>query len=177
MICAVHDPTIPLQIERLRRKMSRLGTMITIGFGSLALFPILLIVPYTAAAAPLSLALSLSMTLYSALLLRSALRCPACHTATRLDRYWVCGFCTFEHTTRHLLSRHTFVETCARQVCGKPPHSLICFGCRKPIIWDDAGFKNAPEKSAWLPHSPPVPMPVPPEKPLARPRPIEIHRR
>ena len=161
----------PLQIERLRRTMSRFARVKAVGFGSLALFPILLIMPYTTGVAiPVFLVVSVSATLYGASLLRSGLSCPMCSAVTRLDRYWVCGFCTFEHTTRHLLFNHTFVEKCAR--CPNTPHSLICFRCRKPSIFDQDVFSRSPTKSAWLPDSPPL-SEAPPEKPMQPPRPID----
>jgi hypothetical protein len=157
---------VPLQAERLRRATSRFGTARTIAFGALGLFLIHLVVPLPIPLANLLLpSVSVLMTLYSASQLHSALSCPECGALTRLDHYWVCGFCTFEHKTQHVLFGHTFVETCARPLCGRKQYSFICWNCRQPIIFDKQAFRYDEEKSAFYPDYPSVaPTPAPVEE-------------
>jgi hypothetical protein len=163
-------PLPPLQIERLRRRTSCFRTAKKVAAVSLGIFFILLVVPLPIPLANLLFpGVSFAMTLYGASLLHGALACPHCRALTRLNHHWVCGVCTFEHTARHMLFGHTFVETCARPKCGATPHSLICWNCREPIIFDESPFK--PETSAWLPDSPPR---TQPPKPVVKDRPPKI---
>jgi hypothetical protein len=169
---------IPLQTERLRRAASRFGIARTLAFGSLGLLVIHSAVPLPIPLATLLfLGVSLAMIAYAAFVLRSSLSCPQCLARTRLDRPWVCGFCAFEHTTRHVLFRHTFVETCARPKCGRKQLSFICWNCREPMLLEKGTSVYDQEQSGYHPDCPP---PAPKQQatiPDRPPKPIDAHLR
>jgi hypothetical protein len=169
---------IPLQTERLRRATSRFGIARTLAFGSLGLLVI-----HSAVSIPIPLAtlffpgVSLAMTAYGASLLHSSLSCPRCLARTRLDRPWVCGFCTFEHMTRHVLFGHTFVGTCARPKCGRKQLSFICWNCGEPMLLEKETSMYDQGKAGYHPDYPPPPPKEQVTMPDRPPKPIDAHLR
>jgi hypothetical protein len=96
------------------------------------------------------------------------------YARTPITLAWVCGFCAKTHPPFKLLnSRHTSLDTCVNVNCKARQHSIICFRCRQPIVWDEYAFRQRPNTSAWLPDYPPLapePEPVREDRP---PRPID----
>jgi hypothetical protein len=92
---------------------------------------------------------------------------------------WVCGFCftghpSFNGLDRLLFWRRTIVDPCRNEGCKHLQHSVICWRCRNPIIWDEEAYRKAP-KPAFPPGRPPRSERIP-EKPKPvrrRPRPID----
>jgi hypothetical protein len=78
------------------------------------------------------------------------------YARTPIVSEWVCGFCAKTHPAfKFLNSRHTFLDTCVN--CKARQHSIICFRCRQPVVWDEEAFRRRPDTSAWLPDYPPLP--------------------
>jgi hypothetical protein len=183
------DPTTLLEIGRLRAHLARRRVALTVIFCIAALavafdisnrlnvfiltYPFLLFPDPIYAAHIFSYGVTLiaiiAFAIFTLFTFRNHwLHCPHCNSRTEIKHTWVCGMCHKEHLLWRIFWKYSFLETCAR--CGKVPHSLICFQCREPIIFDKNAF--APETSAWLPGCPPVALTAP-EKPLERPRPID----
>jgi hypothetical protein len=91
---------------------------------------------------------------------------------------WVCGFCGKTHTASQgplpkgpWAKDHTFLESCESEKCNRAQHSILCWHCNKPIIWDDDAYRHYPQQSAWNPSYPPA-KPEPPGV-IDRPKPID----
>jgi hypothetical protein len=89
---------------------------------------------------------------------------------TGIINKWVCGFCDTTHRAfKWYLWPQTVLHPCPK--CRQTQHSLLCFKCDTPIVWDEEGFARSPKKSAWLfayPPAPPVPAPAIPDRPPRR---------
>jgi hypothetical protein len=179
------DPSTRLEVEKLRGRLGRyqkgwviLFWMLIFEFLVPYVFPIEQWLPFDIGYGYLTLAVVIPFALvvvavafvYPVNFNRCWLACPHCGSETALLHKWVCGYCDRYHFW-WTSWKHSFVETCARKECAAAPHSLICFSCRQPIVWNDAGFKNSPEKSAWLPDSPP------PSEIRQKPEPFEERRK
>jgi hypothetical protein len=84
---------------------------------------------------------------------------------------WVCGFCDKTHPSIQMWwhwRRSTLVDPCEN--CTRRQHSVICWRCRKPIIWDEEAYRRAPNNSASQPGYPPLELsPEPQQVPEDRP--------
>jgi hypothetical protein len=80
------------------------------------------------------------------------LTCDRCHNGFYLGEDWVCGHCE----TRYGFFRNplhldpTFLEQCRHHDCRRTPHSLWCYGCERPIIFDERYFNASPKEFAYL---------------------------
>jgi hypothetical protein len=176
------DPTTRLEVERLRRKLAHFHTAKRI-----IIWILIILSTYTALIAAgatnlillffifpdphLAIGVFLWVT-YAAILVAIGviflflfqnhwLRCPYCGARTAIMHTWVCGSCDKEHSYCRTYWKHSFLEQCAR--CPNKPHSLICFNCREPVVFDDRTYN--PKTPAWLPDYPPVtPTPAPVEE-------------
>jgi hypothetical protein len=85
---------------------------------------------------------------------------------------WVCGFCAKTHRPSQWpgAKNHTFLDPC--ESCKQPQHSILCWRCNEPIIWDDDAYSRYPHKSAWHPAHPPA-KPEPAGVIDRRPKPID----
>jgi hypothetical protein len=87
---------------------------------------------------------------------------------TEIGDSWKCGFCAAEHPPFQAIPwRRTLVDPCRN--CTKRQHSIRCWRCNQPIVWDEDAFGMSPKKSAWRPgHSlielPPEPTREPPQE-------------
>jgi hypothetical protein len=90
---------------------------------------------------------------------------------------WVCGFCGKTHPRYGSFRfwRKTMLDECT---CKARQHSLLCFRCHAPIVWDDDAFKRSPENSAWDPNYPPrEKKPEPPARERRPPKMLKKHLR
>jgi hypothetical protein len=85
---------------------------------------------------------------------------------------WVCGFCPKTNPEFNgWPGQRTLIEQCKK--CGQLQHSVLCWRCDKPLIWDESGYQSNPKNSAWYSGYPPpaeAPPPVTEERP---PKPID----
>jgi hypothetical protein len=89
--------------------------------------------------------------------------------ATAISNPWVCGYCAHVHPRFNSLPwRSTLVDPCKN--CNRRQHSVLCWRCDKPIIWDEDTFRNSQKRSAWHPDFPPSP-PAPEEPKVQERRP------
>jgi hypothetical protein len=87
---------------------------------------------------------------------------------TEIWHAWVCGFCakTNPPFNSGFPWRRTFLDQCKK--CERTQHSVLCWRCRRPLIWDENAFRREPGTSAWLlgyPPAAPMPEPAPEDRP------------
>jgi hypothetical protein len=168
------NTAVSLQVERLRQAAARWHTARVRATWTLVLYVPALAIPWPIPfASSLFIIASVLLVLYGAQALHSqVLTCPHCGGLTKIDCFWVCGFCSLEHFTRQVFFGHTFVERCARSNCGKQAVSFICWTCREPITFNEDAYRRE-TISAYHPDYPPLTT----KKPAEPPRPLPIHRR
>jgi hypothetical protein len=88
-------------------------------------------------------------------LLRRTLTCPDCNTKFPFNVPWVCGHCKMEHREfgRLFEPAPTYVERCPR--CQHRPHSLWCYKCERPMIFDMSSYQVSPDEMAYFLSHPP----------------------
>jgi hypothetical protein len=95
------------------------------------------------------------------------------YASFKITDEWVCGFCGKTHPPFNIRpSRQTFLDKCENVTCKERQHSIICFRCRQPVVWDEDAFRRRPNTSAWFPDYPPLPPEPVPVKDRP-PRPID----
>jgi hypothetical protein len=97
---------------------------------------------------------------------------------TYISNQWICGFCDKTHPPFECSIwgwwRSTLVDPCENRTCKQLQHSVICWRCRKPIIWNEEAYSRAPKNSAWLPGYPALELPPEQPPPVAEDRPPRI---
>lgn len=95
--------------------------------------------------------------------------CPDCKSRTPLLSQWTCGKCFHDHIPANpppSLPLYppvpTFVQRCA--FCRFLPHSLACFNCYRPIIFNRREYQEDRNTISFLTDYPPPP-PTPKEEP------------
>ena len=84
-------------------------------------------------------------------------KCPHCDAPILLHDPWVCGHCKTTH--RPTLTRRkppTWVEACLK--CKNVAHSLFCFQCHMPSVFNQLKFFASPTEGAYLDGYPPQPV-------------------
>jgi hypothetical protein len=77
--------------------------------------------------------------------------------ATQFGETGVCGFCGKTHPPwKWIPWRRTVLDECDNIKCKRSQHSIICWRCNKPIIWDDGAYRREPTTSAWHLQYPPL---------------------
>jgi hypothetical protein len=61
--------------------------------------------------------------------------CPNCRAITKIGLTWVCGFCSATNENVLYPWKRTFCEACTN--CKSAPHSVFCWRCQKPIVFQD----------------------------------------
>jgi hypothetical protein len=72
-------------------------------------------------------------------------------------RNWVCGFCGETNDTGSPVSPWSISLLDACKHCGEHQHSVLCWRCSAPIIWDESAYNRAPDNTAWYVGYPALP--------------------
>ena len=88
------------------------------------------------------------------------LTCDRCQTPFYLGETWICGHCETRYNFLNDIGlAPTFLEHCRHHECKRLPHSLWCYRCEQPIIFDQSTYDGSPKESAYLAGYPPTEQP------------------